>query len=181
MAWDRLKERREIRKLRDRVGFADTLDHELVIAAGPGNRPGERLRAPSRSIYGTAVDGDGVRKDFIVLVGCGGSTLVGFCLGRVYEVGNTKTHAKRRREELAKQGRASLPDVGVDQVAGQVACQLRYPEVRGMLTEWLFEHAGWLFMARVCSRHPDREQQTIARAREALSTWCWLPSNEGTK
>jgi hypothetical protein len=72
---------RRVRTELARTGFVDgALAHELVIPAGPGGRPGERLVAPSRSLHPLDIGPDGTRHDFTVLVDRYGSSLKALCL-----------------------------------------------------------------------------------------------------
>jgi hypothetical protein len=85
-------------RLRRRTEFSNLLVHEVIVPAGPGGRPGERLLATSKSVYGSMYEprlaSDESRDDFRVLVGKR-STLAVVCLGRVSERGEPYESAIR--------------------------------------------------------------------------------------
>jgi hypothetical protein len=44
---------------------------------------------------------------------------------------------------------------------------------RGTLTDWLFAHRDWLFVAGVLCRPADGEAKMLERARAVLASWTW--------
>lgn len=161
-------------RLRGGSGFERRLRHVIEIGAGPGDRPGERLRAPGPSLHPPWPLGpDGSRSDFRFIVSRRGSHFGGVCLGRVSERGEAHDAAQqsiRAHVQRGWQATALEPDA----VAGQAAWRVRLQFPRSVLVDWLFAHGGWLFGAGVLCRAPDRELTMIERARAVLATWQWI-------
>ena len=156
------------------TGYTGALDHDVLVPAGPDGRPGERLRAPSRSLYAPRGLGrDGSREDFRVLVGEGASTFAAVCLGPVAERGDPESSAWRTLRHLDRKGFSDSSRVLTDTVAGEEAFRYRVLLRSQLLLEWKFAHAGWLFVAGVRCGTSDNEFDVVGRARDALDTWRW--------
>ncbi len=141
---------------------------------GPDGRPGERLLSTSRSLYAPRKLGpDGSREDFRVVVGRGASTFAAVCLGRVADVGGPRDSAWHSIRELGIKGCSASPVVD-EEVAGTEGCRYSIALNSGLLTEWKFAHAGWLFVAGVLHWRPDDGQVVLDRARSILATWRWV-------
>jgi hypothetical protein len=154
--------------------FARKLKHLIEIPAGPGTRPGERLRAPNPSIHAPWPLGpDGSRSDFRVLLSRRGSNFGAVCLGPVSERGEPLETAQGAIQKYVQRGwRASgLDDVSV---AGEAAWRTRLEFPRSVLMDWLFAREGWLFAAGVLCRSGDRESVMVERAEVVLATWQWI-------
>jgi hypothetical protein len=155
-------------------GFERRLKHIIEIAAGPADRPGERLRAPNPSMHAPwPVGPDGSRSDFRFLVSRRGSNFGGVCLGRVSERGEAYDAAHRAVRDYVQRG-WQASELEPDTVAGEAAWRVRLQFPRSVLVDWLFAHAGWLFAAGVLCRSSDRESTMIERAQAVLSTWEWI-------
>jgi hypothetical protein len=158
---------------RQRIVLGSGEPQEIVVPPGPDGRPGERLRAPSRSFHPPLITPDGAREDFRVLLDQKGTTFASVCLRTVVERGGPEESA---RFTLGRRmpGAGSVDSrLTADTVAGEPAIRycLEFPSA--LLTEWKFSHRGWLFVVGVRDRSGD-PQATIEATREVLSTWEWL-------
>lgn len=175
---EELRCRRTIRRLKRETGFDPAASHEIVVPAGPGERPGERVMAPSRSAHPPRLTPDRAREDFRVIVGRGGSSLAAVCLGPVNERGDPDSSVEYSLNSIA--GRLGDPEVGHRlpdaKVAGIHALRYRIRLPSATLDEWKFAHDGWLYVAGVLWTRPDRENDVLATGQRVLDTWTWLPS-----
>ena len=158
------------------TGFSGgPLTHELLVPAGPGGQPGERLRSPSRSLYAPRIASDGSREDFRVVVDDHGSTLAAVCLRRI--------ERPETVEELAWSSLRRMLDYGFDgtfeitpaQLAGETAYGYCLIRGRNVLTDWKLARAGWLYVVGTLSwAPPGKHEDTMERSLDALGTWEWL-------
>ena len=162
---------------RRRTEFSDSLMHEVVVPAGPGGRPGERLLATSSSVYGSTyvprLASDDSRSDFIVVVGRH-STVAAVCLGPVCERGEPRERAIRASASLSAWSGTECAAFADDTVAGERAVRYRVIRPDGALTEWQFTRDGWAFVAGVHCRYGDDEVDALRLAGRVLSTWHWI-------
>ena len=159
------------------VGFTGgPLTHELVIAKGPGSRPGERLMTASRSFYAPRIVADESREDFRVTVDEHRSTLAAVCLRRIErreQIEESAWHTLKRAIDGRFEGDYVLTPT---RIAGETAYGYSVVLRSATLNEWKLAHAGWLYVIGVLNRAPAREQEaTIQHALDALDTWTWLP------
>jgi hypothetical protein len=164
-----------------RQSFVRTLKHAIEVPAGPGTRPGERVRAPNPSLHPPWPLGpDGSRADFRFLLSRRGSSFGAVCLGPVSDRGEPSEAAK---ESIQKHVQRGWEAAGLDSVsiAGDPASRTRVRYPRSVLTDWLFAHDGWLFAAGVLCRSGDRESVVVERAEAVLATWQWIepPADPG--
>lgn len=163
--------------------FKEGAGHEIVVAPGPDGRPGERLVAPSPSLYGpTVVPGArnafsvGARNDFSVFLDSNGSTLQAVCVGRVAERGDPERSARDTLDHFWAKGWVALQPTAVERIAGEEAFRYSADIPSGRLTEWKFAHDGWLYVVGSMNHAPD-DAATVMRARQALDSWEWLGSS----
>jgi len=155
-------------------GFERKLKHLIEIPAGPGTRPGERVRVPGPSIHPPWPLGpDGSRSDFRVLFSRRQSNFGVVCFGPVSERGEPFEASQEAVQTYVQRGwRAS----GLDEasVAGEAAWRVRLEFPASVLNDWFFAHDGWLFGAGVLCRSGDRESVMVERAEAVLATWQWI-------
>jgi hypothetical protein len=166
-----------VRRWRAHAEFSGaTLPHRLTVPDGPDGRPGERLMVPSLSLYEPRIGPDGSREDFRVLVDRHGSTLAAVCLWRAAGMCEVEEAAWGTLTRTLVKGMQGADKPISDRVAGEHAFRYWFGLGRWRVTEWKLAHAGWLYVVGVFNWAPDAEQQlTVARAREVLETWTWLP------
>src|SRR5687768_18505440 len=93
------------RQWRRESDFGKGLRHEIVIPYGPEDRPGERLRSPSKSLHPPMPPGpDGSRTDFRVVLSRRGSTFGAVCLGPVSEREEPEAAANHTIRAFAERG-----------------------------------------------------------------------------
>lgn len=90
-------------------------EHEIVVSPGPDGRPGERLIAPSPSLWRPRVVPGG-RNDFSAFLDREGSTLQGVCLGRVTERGDPEISARDTVELFWAKGWVALKPMMVERI-----------------------------------------------------------------
>jgi hypothetical protein len=161
-----------LRSYWQRKRFDERARHEIVVAPGPDGRPGERLVAPSRSLYRPKVV-PGSRNDFCVFLDPEGSSLQAVCLGPVAERGEPERSARDTLEHYWSKGWVTLKATTVERIGGEEAFRYSAAVPTGDLTEWQFAHDGWLYIVGAMNHAPD-DGPTITRAREALDSWEWL-------
>jgi hypothetical protein len=152
------------------------VDHRIVVDPGPDGRPGERLTAPTRSLYRPRVV-PGARNDFCVFLDRKGTSLQGVCLGRVEDRGDPEASAHETVEHFAAKGWIALKAMASEQIGGAEAFRYWIAHPGGSLTEWKFAYDGWLYAVGAFHRGRD-EDATIARARAALASWEWIAPAE---
>jgi len=155
-----------------RTRFKEGAEHEIVVAPGPDGRPGERLVAPTPSLYRPKVV-PGARNDFSVFLDPHGSTLQAVCVGRVAERGEPESSARDTLEHFWAKGWVALEPTTVERIAGEEAFRYCADLPGGRLTEWKFAHDGWLYVVGAFNHAPD-DAATVVRARQALDSWEWL-------
>ena len=175
MGLDRFVARR--RRAR-RLELQDRPAHVVRVPPGPDGRPGEVVRARSRSPYVGRMGPDGTRSDFAVLL-TPSATLLAVCFGRVEDKGGPFEHATEagRRRDLGD-GMSCVVDPSWTQLGGWdlVTYVMRFRSGT-LLREHRFERDGWLFGAGVLSE--ERDAQTADRlGREVLESWEWLDGTE---
>jgi hypothetical protein len=156
--------------LKRRTAFADAFVHEVVVPRGPDGRPGERLLAPSRSIYPPTMARDDSRCDFRVVIGERGSTFAAVCLGTVADRGDpyaTSVSVKDKWE-------FPCSAVVEDEVAGLPAYRYRLSINEKSLTEWKFAREGWLYVVGMLCTRGDDELDMAGRSRRVLDSWRWI-------
>jgi hypothetical protein len=152
--------------------FREGAEHPIVVDPGPDGRPGERLVAPTPSLWRPRVV-PGARNDFCVFLDRQGSSLQGVCLGRVTERGDPEVSARDTVEHFWGKGRVALRPITVERIGGAEAFSYWVALPTGSFKEWKFAYDGWLFAVAAHHRAPD-EDATIARARRVLDSWEWL-------
>lgn len=168
------------RRWRRETSFGQGLKHEIVVPAGPDGRPGERLLAPSASLIPPwPLGADGSREDFRVLLGRGGSSFAGVCLGAVEDRGDPLESSHFTIRRFAERGMTDASTVESSTVAGEAACRYRIALARGALVEWKFARRGWLFVVGTLCRPSDNEVKMITRAQGVLATWSWIEDDAG--
>ncbi len=173
------RRRRRVRRHRARlreVGFRPGAQREVVVPAGPGGRPGERLVAPSRSPQVGVVGTDGSRTDATVVLTERGSRMVVVCHGPAADHGDPETHLTDAVERLRRHGRR-LGTTTETKIGGEAAVVARLVRPDGAaLLEHRFVREGWLFGVAVESE-PGDAAAAEAVARDVLDTWEWLDAN----
>jgi hypothetical protein len=159
-----------------RTRFKEGTEHEIVVPPGPDGRPGERLVAPSPSLYRPKLV-PGARNDFSVFLDSSGSTLRALCVGRVAERGEPERSARDTLTHYWANGWVALKPTTVERIGGEKAFRYSATLPAGTdLTEWQVARDGWLYIVGVLNRAPDNAV-TIMRARQALDSWEWLGSS----
>lgn len=173
-----LGSRRPARKWREQTEFSGgPLTHDLLVPPGPDGRPGERLLAPSRSLYPPRVLAEGTREDFRVLLDEHASTLAAVCLRRVERTEQVEEAAWGSLRRMLDHGFDGTFEVTRDRIAGETAHRYVVVLPRSVLTEWKLAHAGWLYAVGVLHWAPSGEQDAaLERALGTLRTWEWLPA-----
>jgi hypothetical protein len=161
-----------LRAFWQRRTFKEGAEHEIVVAPGPDGRPGERLVAPSPSLYRPKVV-PGARNDFSVFLDSNGSTLQAVCVGRVAERGDPERSARDTLAHFWANGWVALEPTAVERIAGEEAFRYTADTPTGRLTEWKLAHDGWLYVVGAMNHAPD-DAVTVMRARQALDSWEWL-------
>jgi hypothetical protein len=155
--------------------FEEGAKHPIVVHPGPDGRPGERLVAPSPSLWRPKVVPGG-RNDFCVFLDRHGSSLQGVCLGRVTERGDPAVSARDTVDHFSAKGWPALAPMAAERIGGAEAFRYWVALPSGSLTEWKFAYDGWLFAVGALNRAPE-EDATIMRARQALDSWEWLDAS----
>ena len=170
---------RRLEYLKD-TGLGKGFTHEVVVPAGPGSRPGERIWAPSDSLHGPMpLASDESREDFRVIVSRQLSTFGATCLGPTSRRGEPVNRAKYRIvRHLARSPSFSASDVTPEVIAGEHGCRYRIQFDKTRLIEWQFGHNGWQFAAGVICHPRDDERRMEDRARVILSSWEWIEPTE---
>ena len=156
--------------------FAEGREIEIVIEPGPDGAPGQRLVAPSPSLYRPRV-GKGWRDDFAVIVDRSGTSLKGVCLGPVTERGGPEQVAIETLARLGRKGWIPLAPMSTESVGGAEAVHYEIERFVGpRLAEWLVARDGWLYLLSSFTRARD-DAARLRRVRRILDTWEWLPAS----
>jgi hypothetical protein len=155
--------------------FAEGREYEIAIGPGPAGAPGERLVAPSPSLYRPRI-GAGWRDDFAVVVDRRGTSLKGVCLGPETEHGQPEQVALENLTGLGRKGWIPLAPMSSENVGGARAVHYAIERLHGpRLAEWLIARDGWLY--RVTSFARSGGDTTLPRIRSILDTWQWIPAS----
>lgn len=159
-----------------RARFDPHAEYEIVVAPGPAGRPGERLVAPTPSLWKAKVV-PGARNDFSVFLDREGSTLQAVCHDDALDQVDPERSARETLQHFWEKGWVALKPIAADEIGGAEAFRYHVPLPTGSaLTEWKIAHDGWLYSVGVLARASD-EAPTIRRARRALDTWQWLSAS----
>ena len=167
-------------RLRRTTGFSDRLTKQLTVPPGPAGRPGERVLSYSESMWPCRVDDDGIRGDFRVFVGRGGSAVSAVCLGRVEDEGTPRESAMKALEKARKRNPGFTPELVADVVAGEPAVRFHLPGKACTATDWRFARSGWIYSAGVLCFREDDEAEMHRRAHAILASWRWVEPAEHT-
>lgn len=167
-----------------RLGVGPALAHEVTVPPGPGDRPGERLTAPSRSEHRPRLTPDGCREDLTVMLGRGGSTLRVVCLAPATEGDRPWPASWATVLQLHAMGYVCSQEPAFTTIAGEQAVTYAFAwPSGGRLTEWKLDRHGWLFVVGILEQPGDPDARRLGE--ETLASWHWLEpspaSSEGRR
>lgn len=157
------------------------LIHEVVVRPTPEDRPGERLLAPSRSLYAPRMMADDSREDFRLVIDRHGGTLAAVCLRPIDKPELVEESARLALTRMIDRGFESSGEITPTFIAGETAYGHTVVTPGGILTDWKLAHAGWLYVVGTHSQpSQQRHDEAVRRSLEILRTWEWLGPDDGS-